>query len=323
VINLGDGTTPATLNTYYVNLQNASSRLNFNGGVFQAYLGIGTLIFGPGSAYIQSGGAVIDSVNFTVGNGNALLQDPASTGGGLTKIGTGTLILGGANTYTGATTVSNGVVLLTGSIGSGAVNVVSGAELGGNGTINGPVTVAAGATLWPGLNDTSTLTINNTLNLAGTASLTLNRTNAQNASKVSGVTTLTQGGTLTVVNAGDPVQAGDSFTLFSASSVIGSFATTNLPSLGAGLQWNFSGMVLSVAASVNPNPTNIVYSVSGGNLTLTWPVDHLGWYCQSNSVSLSTPGAWYDIPGSQTVTSLVIPIQPGTPKVFYRMSLLP
>ena len=56
-------------------------------------------------------------------------------------------------------------------------------------------------------------------------------------------------------------------------------------------------------------------------LTLTWPESHLGWYVQSNSVSLTSPSSWFDIPGSQTATNLSITINPALPQVFYRMRL--
>ncbi len=70
------------------------------------------------------------------------------TGGSLTKVGTGTLTLSGANTYTGPTTVSAGILKAgnkTGSAtGTGTVNVNSG-TLGGPGIIAGAVTVGSGS----------------------------------------------------------------------------------------------------------------------------------------------------------------------------------
>jgi autotransporter-associated beta strand protein len=48
---------------------------------------------------------------------------------GLTKAGTGTLILSAANNYSGITTVAQGNLTYTGTLGSGPVNVVSGGTL--------------------------------------------------------------------------------------------------------------------------------------------------------------------------------------------------
>ena len=71
--------------------------------------------------------------------------------GGLTKTGTGTLVLAAANTYAEETAVNAGALLLTvtGSA-AGPVSVAGGATLGGSGTIGGTVNVAAGGTLAPG-----------------------------------------------------------------------------------------------------------------------------------------------------------------------------
>lgn len=91
-------------------------------------------------------------------------------GGSLVKIGDGTLTLTGDNTYTGATAVEQGVLLVNGdqSAATGQVTVNAGATLGGNGIIGGAVNVAdnghitAGATLTSvGKLTTGSLTLNN------------------------------------------------------------------------------------------------------------------------------------------------------------------
>ncbi len=71
-----------------------------------------TFMTGLNNAYVQAGNAYIDDGGFAITIGQALLTDPVSTGGGLTKSGTGTLTLTGASTYTGNTTISAGTVLL-------------------------------------------------------------------------------------------------------------------------------------------------------------------------------------------------------------------
>jgi autotransporter-associated beta strand protein len=98
-----------------------------------------------------SGGITLDSsVQLTSAAGGTVLfsgdlANGANGAQGIIKIGAGTVELTGANTYTGATQVNAGTLIvnnLSGSAtGSGGVTLASGAVLGGAGTISGAVTV--------------------------------------------------------------------------------------------------------------------------------------------------------------------------------------
>jgi autotransporter-associated beta strand protein len=72
-----------------------------------------------------------------------ILADPSSGATSLTKSGTGKWVLSGANTYTGATLVTTGTLIVNGSTASGsALTVSGGAVLGGTGTIGGATTIS-------------------------------------------------------------------------------------------------------------------------------------------------------------------------------------
>src|SRR5262245_23395963 len=76
------------------------------------------------------------------------LSGPISGTGGLDKIGSGTLTLTGASTYTGDTNVNEGVLTVNGSLVS-AVSVNEGGTLTGTGTIGG-LSVGSGGIVAPG-----------------------------------------------------------------------------------------------------------------------------------------------------------------------------
>jgi hypothetical protein len=66
------------------------------------------------------------------------------------------------------------------------------------------------------------------------------------------------------------------------------------------------------------NPTNITASVSSNTLTIAWPADHIGWILQAQTNSLSS-GQWFDLPGSDGVNAVVIPMNIANTSVFYRL----
>ena len=85
-------------------------------------------------AFVQSGGATIDSNGENITIAQSLLD--GGGGGGLTKCGSGTLTLAGTNTYAGGTTVEAGVLTasttaaLPGFASAGSVAAAGGATIG-------------------------------------------------------------------------------------------------------------------------------------------------------------------------------------------------
>jgi autotransporter-associated beta strand protein len=89
------------------------------------------------------------------------------TGGLLTKRGAGTLVLSGsANSYTGATTVEAGTLVVNGGITVSTTTVQSGATISGSGSVRN-LTINSGGFINPG-NSPGTLTVNGTYTQAGT-----------------------------------------------------------------------------------------------------------------------------------------------------------
>ena len=125
------------------------------GGTQASQINVGVGSFNIISLGDDNLGATIFNVADATGNANAdliinaPLQNNAFGATGPVKSGAGTLSLTATNTYTGATVVSAGTLLVNGSIASSAVSVQSGATLGGTGT-TGPLTIDAGATHSPG-----------------------------------------------------------------------------------------------------------------------------------------------------------------------------
>jgi hypothetical protein len=248
---------------------------------------------------------------------------------GFSLSGNGVLALNNHETYTGPTTNSGGTLLVNGQIGSGNVIIATNATLGGIGVITSPVTIQGGGTLTAGNQATAgnqgigTLAISNTLTFqAGSTNLVEVSKTAGTQDLVTGLTSVTYNGTLVAVNLAGTLAAGNSFTNFSAAAHLGNFNAI-VGSPGPGLGWNFNPTngVLSVVTGVAVNPTNITFSVSGGNLNLSWPADHLGWFLQvqTNSVVHGIGTNWVTVPNSGAVDSTNFPIVPANGTVFYRL----
>jgi fibronectin-binding autotransporter adhesin len=228
---------------------------------------------------LTGGGTVqlnyVNAHNITVGtnNGSGTFAGVINEGSGagsyalsFTKIGTGVQSFTGTNTYHGATTVNGGTLRVDGAISRSAVTVANG-TLAGNGLILGATAIQLNGTLQPGSGgtNTGTLTISNNLTLAGNALFVLNRTNAQNSSRVVGVTNVTYGGTLTVTNAGPALQAGDAFTLFQATNYSGTFTNLALPNI-APLVWDTSSLAVSGRLVAKAPITLALASIPGGDI---------------------------------------------------------
>ena len=101
-----------------------------------------------------------------------------------------------------------------------------------------------------------------------------------------------------------------------ASQAPGLYNSTTSPAFIGG-----AGSLL-VVPPVNLAPTNLVATVSGGTLTLTWPADHTGWrlQAQTNSLTSGLGTNWVNVPNSSSSNSYSVTIDTNAPAVFYRLA---
>ena len=135
---------------------------------------IGNMVFGDqGKAYnwtlaTGSGGTLTFQVSLgtptiTVNNQTTTIAAVLAGNQGLSKTGSGTLVLAATNTYNGPTTINQGKLVVGGWLTTSAVTVKSGGILSGTGSLTS-VTVNSGGTLAPG-------DLLGVMNLSGTLNL--------------------------------------------------------------------------------------------------------------------------------------------------------
>lgn len=286
----------------------ANASIFLNDGVLMDYqlsanatVDIGELA-GTSAASVGTGSLSPTNTTWRVGflNTSPTFAGTIANAVSITKVGTGIWYLSGQNTFTGNTTISNGVLALIpgtggdGSIGSsaniyikaGAVLDVSGRSdtklplgsgqvLAGNGTLNGLLDTTSGGTVSAGdglAGNTGTLTVTNAVTLGGTAWMKLNRGSSPTCDKlVSSLSTITYGGTLIVTNVGSPLQVGNTFTLFSGGSLnAATFSTIVLPSY---YTWDTSQLgnsgSITVTGTSKPSISSVDFSaLANGTITL-------------------------------------------------------
>jgi autotransporter-associated beta strand protein len=252
-------------------LRNVSGTNTYGGAVT---LGAASRIDSASGELILTSGSAVSGAgqNLTVGgSGNVTLSSGIATGsGGLAKDGDGTLALGGTSSYTGATSVTGGTLLVNGSTAAGsAVTVGDGSgtdTLGGTGTIGGATTIQSGGRITGGTAGTvGDLTVANDLAL-GTGSTWLVDLAGASADRILGIANLGLGGATLAVQTSSPTwQLGDTWTIAQFSGArTGTFAGLDDGATffagGAGGQFriNYHDDVGFVTITAVPEPPTLV-----------------------------------------------------------------
>jgi autotransporter-associated beta strand protein len=156
-------------------------------------LGIAASSLSSGTTTISGAGtlALGDNQTWNIGSGATLAVSSAITGGfGLTKSNGGTLVLTGANTYTGTTAITGGTLNVGNGTATGSISSSSALALGG-GTLSYTTTgtntqTFNGTTVNAGFSTVTNATATNTVALGA---LTRNTGGILNISSLTGVTT--------------------------------------------------------------------------------------------------------------------------------------
>jgi autotransporter-associated beta strand protein len=285
VVNLDGGTITcsrvgtATANAQTNGLLGSLATVNFNGGTLRAgassatfYQGSTALPAIPITSYVLAGGAIIND------GGNAItflepLQSGTAHDGGLTKLGSGTVTLGEANTYNGNTVIGNGVLALSGSssIADSANIIIAGGATFNVSALSSAFTLSSGQIL---SNSASTATINGSLaTSSGTLSLTY-AAGTPSLNLAGGTLTLSPNTVINIYNTGAALPGGVYTLIAAGGGTVGGTLPSSVAMNGNGLAagataslQTASGALQLVVTPHTPFITGI--SLNGTTLTIT------------------------------------------------------
>jgi hypothetical protein len=175
----------------------------------------------------------------------------------------GTLTLAGGQTLQGIGAINGALVVSsTATISPAGTNTTIASSISPAGT---PVAITTGA------NATGTIAVSGSVTLNGATVIKLNGSGVND--QISGAS-IAYSGTLNLQNiSGSALAAGNSFQIFNAPSISGSFSGFSPSTPGAGLKWDFSNLnttgFIGVVAVPQPNITTVSLSAGGSSLVLS------------------------------------------------------
>ncbi len=233
-------------------------------------------INGAGTFYLRGTELVVgtrDEDSTVTGQIVDTLLSPTYTGGRLTKVGTRTLTLAGANTYSGVTTVNGGTLRVDGSLAGPVVVNNGGTLIGDSGNIPAGIALNAGGVWSPGASP-GTMTIGGlTMNAGSTLNFELGASDRDHIVLTGDGNVVLDGILNLSLLDGFMPTPGQSFALFEGAvgSITGAFDVINGP-LFNGLTFdvlqNASSVMLQVVESdFLPGDFNHDGVVNGADLT--------------------------------------------------------
>lgn len=214
-----------SLGAFGIDIQGANEGGNANIVLGNSSLNIGTTLSsftigslsGDSACIVQSQPQLIINTPSSIDTEFAgVIQNYPSTTSTLMKTGSGTQKLSGINTYSGLTTIQEGVLVSNGSLG-GDVLINSLGTLKGNGTITGTVTnmgvVSPGESI-------GTLAVGNYVNSGGNYNVEVNQSGQSDLINASGEATLS-GGTVVVSSSDGTFKFQQPYTILTATEGVG------------------------------------------------------------------------------------------------------
>ena len=284
-----------------------------------------------GGVYLFANSCIVSTTNIYENGGPLFLTNNAYVNSTFLHDNNGAVIVGGSATILSTNIWFNGATYLdiSGRTDSTLTLANNQSLRGDTGNyIKGNVVATSSSSITPGGSaniQTMVFSNNLTMQSGSTLYMDVSRNGAALSSdliKGSTANTLSFAGTLVITNAGpNLLGVGDTFTIATNFATFSGSLVGSVVSLTPWetVTWSSPANGQIRVASVVTNTPTIGAAVNGSILSLAWPINFLGGNLQTNAVGLDTPAAWYNYPGSASLTNVNIPISKTLTNLYFRM----